>query len=89
MTTKSAKKMPDSYTDMSVETAFPSVRYFQVHFEYMHEAIEDLKKQLNKANQQISALQQQLDVRSAALAQMGTVSYPADIKTPRANLRRS
>jgi phage shock protein A len=40
---------------------FPSSRYFQIHFERLHEMIEDLKDQLEKTNQQIVALRQQPD----------------------------
>lgn len=40
--------------------AFPSARYFQVHFEYLHELMSDMKKQLDASNQQIALLQQRL-----------------------------
>lgn len=39
---------------------FPNARYFQIHFQYLHEIIGDLKVQVDKANQQITELQLQI-----------------------------
>ncbi|MCQ8182021.1 hypothetical protein NP603_12950 [Methylomonas sp. SURF-1] len=39
---------------------FPSARYFQVHFEYLHETIGELKQQIETANRQIAELQRRL-----------------------------
>ncbi|PPC91241.1 MAG: hypothetical protein CTY34_04735 [Methylobacter sp.] len=39
---------------------FPNARYFQIHFQYLHEIIGDLKVQVDKANQQIAELQLQI-----------------------------
>lgn len=49
----------DSPVD-KVESGFPSARYFQVHFEYLHESIGELKRQIEIANRQIAELQQRL-----------------------------
>lgn len=49
----------DSPAD-KVESGFPSARYFQVHFEYLHESIGELKRQIEIANRQIAELQQRL-----------------------------
>ncbi|MFI3138112.1 MAG: hypothetical protein QX197_15150 [Methylococcaceae bacterium] len=42
------------------QNAFPSARYFQIHFDYLHELLGDMKNQLEVSNQKISVLQQQL-----------------------------
>lgn len=50
------------------EPGFPTVRYFQIHFEHLHELIDDLRAQVQQANQQIAELQQQLGRSSPARA---------------------
>lgn len=51
----------DSYPKPSKKQgSFPSARYFQVHFEYLHELLRDMKQQLDVSNQKIDLLQQQL-----------------------------
>lgn len=42
---------------------FPSARYFQVHFQYLHEIISDLRNQIDLANRQITELQERLRLR--------------------------
>ena len=34
---------------------YPSTRYFQIHFQFLHEQIENLKEQLQEANSHIAA----------------------------------
>ena len=41
--------------------AFPSASYFQQHFEYLYELINNLKNQLDLANEKINQLQHQLN----------------------------
>ncbi|BBL71138.1 hypothetical protein [Methylogaea oryzae] len=41
--------------------AFPSSRYFQIHFEYLHEIIGGLQLHLAETNQRMAVLQQRLD----------------------------
>lgn len=48
----------------NLDACFPSARYFQVHFEYLYETINELKQQVYEANQQIAILQQQLQIQS-------------------------
>ncbi|AMK77150.1 hypothetical protein A1342_20665 [Methylomonas methanica] len=70
----------------ALDASFPSARYFQVHFEYLHETINDLKQQVSHANQQIAELQEQLQAQS--MGEMPTVNYASDTK-PVGNLRQS
>lgn len=66
----------DKISPETLDASFPSARYFQVHFEYLHETINDLKQQINQANQQIAELQQQL--QPAPLRDIGMASYAVD-----------
>lgn len=43
----------------------PSARYFQVHFEYLHEMLGELKNKLDDANRQIAVLQRQVQALSS------------------------
>ncbi len=61
MRTRRSNSKPEQAKPETAESAFPSARYFQVHFEFLHESINDLKQQLNKANQQIADLQHKLE----------------------------
>jgi hypothetical protein len=70
----------------ALDASFPSARYFQVHFEYLHETISELKQQVSQANQQIAELQQQLQAHP--LGEMPTVNYAGDTQ-PTGNLRQS
>ena len=45
----------------SRQNAFPSARYFQIHFDYLHELMAEMKKQLEASNQKITLLQQQIN----------------------------
>lgn len=47
--------------EADADVPFPSSRYFQVHFEYLYELIDDLKQQLEKTNRQIAALKRHVD----------------------------
>lgn len=42
------------------DQAFPSARYFQIHFQYLQEIIGDLRVQVDNANRQIAELHAQL-----------------------------
>jgi hypothetical protein len=54
-------KVQDSKSSEPVDNQhFPSARYFQVHFDYLHEIIGDLKTRIDITNQQIMAMQEQL-----------------------------
>ncbi|MDT4330645.1 hypothetical protein ACQE3E_00340 [Methylomonas sp. MED-D] len=57
--------------------SFPSARYFQIHFEYLHEMIGDLRQQIGQANQQIAELQRQLR-SDVDLDEMGSVGYQGE-----------
>lgn len=50
-----------SAADRTVGNPFPSSRYFQIRFEYLHEVLAELKRQLDEANSQIVALHARLD----------------------------
>ena len=76
----------DKMSPEALDASFPSARYFQVHFEYLHETINDLKQQVNQANQQIAELQQQLQPES--LRDIGVANYAVETQ-PVSNLRRS
>lgn len=76
----------DKMSPEALDASFPSARYFQVHFEYLHETINDLKQQVDQANQQIAELQQQLQPES--LRDLGVASYAVETQ-PVNNLRRS
>lgn len=41
---------------------FPSARYFQIRFEYLHEVLTEMKQQLEEANLQIRALHARLEI---------------------------
>ncbi len=86
MKTRQSRTKLETSSPEAVESNFPSARYFQVHFEYLHETISELKQQVNQANQQIAELQRQLQAHS--LGEMPTVNYVGDTK-PAGNLRRS
>lgn len=49
---------------LQASTEFPNARYFQIHFQYLHEIIGDLKVQVDKANQQIAELQLQIQAHA-------------------------
>ncbi|MGZ4958529.1 MAG: hypothetical protein ACXV7J_04705 [Methylomonas sp.] len=49
------------------EPVFPSARYFQIHFDHLHETIDELRRQVDQANQQIAELQQHLHIKPALL----------------------
>lgn len=57
--------------------SFPSARYFQIHFEHLHEMIGDLRQQIGQANQQIAELQRQLQ-SNGDLDEMGAVGYQTE-----------
>lgn len=62
MPTNPSESPLDGYPKPSrKQAAFPSARYFQVHFEYLHELLRDMKQQLDMLNQKIALLQQQLN----------------------------
>lgn len=71
----------DNQTDSPIEPDFPSVRYFQIHFEYLHETIDELRRQVDQANQQIAELQQQLQGRSV-LAGISPERYTGEDEAP-------
>lgn len=50
--TKSPKPGPDQ------EVAYPSERYFQIHFQYLHEIIGDLQRQLHETNRLLAELKE-------------------------------
>jgi cell division protein FtsB len=54
------KALDGNSSELRSNQHFPSARYFQVHFEYLHEIIRDLKAQIDTANQQIMVMQAQL-----------------------------
>ncbi|MEC4748531.1 hypothetical protein [Methylomicrobium sp. Wu6] len=56
------KKSSTSAEHSPPEQPFPSARYFQIHFQYLHETIGDLRLQVEKANQQIAEMQLQLQL---------------------------
>lgn len=64
MNNKPTRTKAKKLTAEALEASFPSSRYFQVHFEYLHETINDLKQQIGTANQKIADLQQQLQART-------------------------
>ncbi|MCQ8115957.1 MULTISPECIES: hypothetical protein [Methylomonas] len=86
MKTRRSRTKLDKMSPEALDACFPSARYFQVHFEYLHETISELKQQVTQANQQIAELQQQLQAHS--LGEMPTVNYAADTKST-GNLRQS
>lgn len=45
---------------------FPSSRYFQIHFEYLHEIIGGLQQHVAETNRQMALLQQRLDAITAS-----------------------
>ncbi|MFA5985451.1 MAG: hypothetical protein WC782_15645 [Methylococcaceae bacterium] len=65
MRTKQTFDTPNNYQKTQAGPDFPSARYFQVHFQYLHEIIGDLKTQVDKANQQIADLQLQIKNQTA------------------------
>jgi hypothetical protein len=79
MKTTSAKAPSDNQALSPVEPGFPSIRYFQIHFEHLHDTIDELKKQINQANRQIAELQQQLQGRSET-ANIGSMGYVGECK---------
>ncbi|MBD9354297.1 hypothetical protein [Methylomonas albis] len=86
MKTRRSRSKLDKMSPEALDASFPSARYFQVHFEYLHETINDLKQQISHANQQIAGLQQQLQAHS--LEEMPKVNYASETK-PAGNLRQS
>jgi cell division protein FtsB len=54
------KALDGNSAELRSNQHFPSARYFQVHFEYLHEIIRDLKAQIDTANQQLMEMQAQL-----------------------------
>lgn len=48
-------------SDSSAGTPFPSARYFQIRFEYVHEVLAEMKLQLDRTNAQLLALHARLD----------------------------
>lgn len=60
MKSRHSRSRPADLPAEKTETGFPSARYFQVHFEYLHETIGELKQQIETANRQIAELQQRL-----------------------------
>jgi len=86
MKTRRSRSKADSMSQEALDASFPSARYFQVHFEYLHETINDLKQQVNQANQQITELRQQL--HAGALSDIGAANYVADSQSV-SNLRQS
>ncbi len=63
MKTISATTRFDRQSVSPAEPGFPSVRYFQIHFEHLHETIEDLRRQVDQANRQIAELQHHVKFR--------------------------
>jgi hypothetical protein len=55
---KRVKKEQPVDADNSEETAFPSARYFQVHFQHLSQLIENLQLQLQETNRQLNELRQ-------------------------------
>ncbi|TPQ27327.1 hypothetical protein ACH518_06485 [Methylomonas sp. HW2-6] len=60
MKPRHSRSKPADLAAEKLEAAFPSARYFQVHFEYLHETIAELKQQIETANRQIAELQRRL-----------------------------
>lgn len=60
MKSRHSRRKPAELAPEKLEAAFPSARYFQVHFEYLHETIAELKQQIETANRQIVELQRRL-----------------------------
>lgn len=52
--------------------AFPSNRYFQIHFEYLHEIIGDLHQHIAETNQRMAQLQQRLDAMAVEVERSAT-----------------
>lgn len=40
------------------EPAYPSSRYFQIHFQHLHQLIEGLKEQVQETNRQLAEIRQ-------------------------------
>ena len=41
--------------DFKEKLNYPSTRYFQIHFQYLHELIESLKEHISESNRKIAA----------------------------------
>ena len=76
MKTRRSRAKLEAMSPEALDASFPSARYFQVHFEYLHETIGDLKQQLHYANEQISGLQQQL--QTVALNDLPATPYTVE-----------
>jgi hypothetical protein len=61
MANKTLEKLLDINGKPAKSPAYPSARYFQVHFEYLQELLLDMRQQLALSNQQMTQLQQQLN----------------------------
>lgn len=63
MPTKSTQRQLITYPpqhDPTMQSQFPSVRYFQVHFEYLESQINETKQMSAKLQQQLAELQDRL-----------------------------
>jgi hypothetical protein len=72
------REHPQATKDAEDTAKYPSPRYFQIHFQYLHELIEALKEQVQESNRLIAAqneiikhaLQQSEENACAACRQM-------------------
>ena len=58
--------------DSPGSTPFPSARYLQIRFEYVHEVLDELRHQLDQTNAQLIALRTRLDT----LAEKSNIERP-------------
>lgn len=63
---------------MQVDNNFPSAKYFQIHFQYLHEIIGDLSDRIDLANRQIAELQEQIGIRSPINISQGKAGIDQD-----------
>lgn len=69
--------------DFGGPTDYPSTRYFQIHFQHLHDAIEILKQQVHEANRQIA---QQNEILRTVMEQ--TDELPGSASRPPAKPQR-
>jgi len=87
------QKQDKTENEAGADRHFPSSRYFQIHFEHLYELIDDLKRQLEKTNQQVAALQQpadrHIDIQEADTTPLNTVFKPISRPFGASKRRRS
>lgn len=83
-TRKKNKLQPMDINSTAVTDLFPQVRYFQVHFEYLHELLNHAVVKIDSLNKQVNQLEKRLASshaadkaqRRAATFDTFTVSHP-------------